>query len=83
MRCGWYSTAKGTMPWQLCSASVKPAGIIQVFFEKSKTIPKNSIKFKAEVILLKYAAKLTVLVVIQYIQASHIYLQMLFSLRHL
>ena len=32
----WHSTAKGTMPWQMCSASVKPAGIIQVFLEKSK-----------------------------------------------
>ena len=47
------------MPWQLCSASVKPAGIIQVFLEKSTTIPENSKKFKTEVILLKYAAKLT------------------------
>ena len=28
-----HSTAKGTMPWQLCSASVKPAGTIQVFWK--------------------------------------------------
>ena len=58
-RCGWHSTAKGTMPWQLCLASVKPASIIQVFLEKCTTIPENSKKFKTEVILLKYAAKLT------------------------
>ena len=45
------------MPWQLCSASVKPAGIIQVFLEKSKTIPKNSIKFKTEVIFIKICCK--------------------------
>ena len=30
------------MPWQLCSASVKPAGIIQVFLEKSTTMPLKS-----------------------------------------
>ena len=47
------------MPWQLCSASVKPASIIQVFLEKCTTIPENSKKFKTEAILLKYAAKLT------------------------
>ena len=45
------------MPWQLCSASVKPAGIIQVFLEKSKTIPENSIKFKTEVIFIKICYK--------------------------
>ena len=60
MCCGWHSTTKGTMLWQLCLASVKPAGIIQVFLEKSKTIPENSTKFKTEVILLKYATKLTI-----------------------
>ena len=30
MHCGWHSTAQGTMPWQPCLASVKPAGTIQV-----------------------------------------------------
>ena len=55
--CGWHSTAKGTMPWQLCLASVKPAGIIQVFLEKSKTIPENSIKFKTKVIFIKICCK--------------------------
>ena len=56
-RCGWHSTTKGTMPWHLCLASVKPAGIIQVFLEKSKTIPENSIKFKTEVIFIKICCK--------------------------
>ena len=50
-RCGWHTTAKGTMPWQLCSA------IIQVFLGKSKTIPENSIKFKTEVIFIKICCK--------------------------
>ena len=45
------------MPWQLCLASVNPAGIIQAFLEKSKTIPENSIKFKAEVIFIKICCK--------------------------
>ena len=47
------------MLWQLCLASVKPAGTIQVSLAMSKTIPDNSLKFRTEVILLKYAAKLT------------------------
>ena len=50
------------MPWQLYSASVKPAGDIQVSLKMSKTIPKRSLKFIFEVILLKYAAKLTLTV---------------------
>ena len=45
------------MPWQLCSASVKPAGIIQVFLAKSKTIPENSIKFETEVVFIKTYCK--------------------------
>ena len=45
------------MPWQLCSASVKPAGTIQVFLENSKTTPENSIKFKTEVIFIKICCK--------------------------
>ena len=45
------------MPWKLCSTSVKPAGIIQVFLEKSKTIPEISIKFKTEVIFIKICYK--------------------------
>ena len=59
MHCGWHSTAQGTVLWQLCLASVKPAGTIQVSLAVSKTIPKNSLKFRTEVILLKCAAKLT------------------------
>ena len=53
------SYRQGTVPWQLCSASVKPAGTIQVSLEMSKTILESSLKFGTEVILLKYAAKLT------------------------
>ena len=45
------------MPWQLCSASVKPAGTIQVFLENSKTTPENSIKFKTEVFFIKICCK--------------------------
>ena len=30
---------QGIVPWQLCSASVKPAGTIQVSLKISKTIP--------------------------------------------
>ena len=59
MHCGWHSTSQGTVPWQLCSASVKPAGTIQVSLSVSKSIPENSLKFRTEVILFKYAAKLT------------------------
>ena len=51
---------QGTMPWQLCLASVKHAGTIQVALEMGKTIPENSLKFKTKVILLKYAPKLTI-----------------------
>ena len=47
------------MPWQLCSASVKPAGTIQVSLAVSRTILENSLKFKTEVVLLRYAVKLT------------------------
>ena len=47
------------MPWQLCLASVKPAGTIQVSLAMSKIIPKNSLKFGTEATLSKYAAKLT------------------------
>ena len=46
------------MLWQLCLASVKLAGTIQVSLAMSKTIPENSLKFGTKVILLKYAAKL-------------------------
>ena len=45
------------MPWQLCSASVKPAGTIQVFLENSKKTPEDSIKFKTEVIFIKICCK--------------------------
>ena len=45
------------MPWQLCSASVKPAGTIQVFLENSKTTPENSIKFKTEVFFINICCK--------------------------
>ena len=48
------------MLWQLCLASVKPVGTIQVSLVIIKTIPENSVKFRTEVILLKYAAKLTI-----------------------
>ena len=36
---------------------VKPAGIIKVFLEKSKTTPKSSIKFKTEVNFIKIYCK--------------------------
>ena len=48
------------MSWQPCLAHVKPAGTIQVSLAVRKTIPKNSLKFKTEVVLFKYAAKLLI-----------------------
>ena len=61
MHCDWHSTAQGTVPWQLCLASVKLAGTMQVSLVMSKTIPENSLKFGTKIIWLKYAAKLTIL----------------------
>ena len=55
-------TTQGTVLWQLCLASVKPAGAIQVSLAATKTILENSIKFKTKIILLKYTAKLTQMV---------------------
>ena len=42
----------------MCSASVKPAGTIQVSLEIGKTIPEDSLKLITEVILLIYATNL-------------------------
>ena len=66
MHCGWHCMMQGTVLWQLCSASVKPVGTKQVCLAGCETIPKSSLKFRTEVILLKYAAKLPYKVITLY-----------------
>ena len=40
------------MPWQLCSASITPAGTIQVSLAARKTIPENILELKLKLFYL-------------------------------